>query len=123
METLMQTRQTMAPATPAQQNLYQVASTADGWERARLIACSIEQVSSNGFVIQPYGDVGKILADDAAELCGVPTRTLKRILRAWNLAAIAGHCESSGALRPEDSPSAVLPDNELWNTYWNLSAT
>lgn len=122
METLTRNRQALTPASPAQRNLSMFFTEQDNWSRARLVACSVEKTSSNGVVIRPYGDVGKVMIDDTAELTGVPSWDLKRHLKAWNLAAIAGLCESSGGLHPEDGLSARLPEEETWDMYWNQAA-
>lgn len=122
MEALTQRAGAHRTATPAQQNLYHFHNPEmTEQERARLVACSVEKATREGIVIRPYGPVGKLMVDDAAELSGIPSATLKRYLKAWNLAAIAGYCESSGALRPEDGQTARLPSHEAWDTYWNLS--
>lgn len=122
METLTQNRQALTPASPAERNLSSFFSEQDNWSRARLVACSVEQISRDGFVIRPFGDVGKVMVNDAAELIGVPSWDLKRHLKAWNLAAIAGLCESSGGLRPEDGPEAQMPEDDYWMMYWNQAA-
>lgn len=109
-------------ATPAQKNLLAATNLSEGWERTRYVASSVEQTNRDGIRIQPFGPAGKLLIDDAAELIGVPTPTIKRELKAWNLAAIAGLCVSSGGLTPEAGQTASLPEADLWNMYWNQAA-
>lgn len=121
MKTISQGAQQAISSTTAQQNLHQTHTAATEWERARLIACSAEKASSQGVVIRPLGDVGKIMTREAAELTGAPVKTIERYMRTWNLAAMSGHCDSSGALRPEDGLTARLPDEDTWNTYWKQS--
>lgn len=106
--------------TTAQKNLVTAGST-DRWERARLVACSIEKKTREGVVIQPYGPVGKMMIEEAAEFILIPMPTLSQYLKAWNLAAIAGLCTSSGGLRPEDGLTARLPDRPF-DGYWNNAA-
>lgn len=118
MKTLLQSAQQAVAGTQAQQNIT-AASSVEQWERARLVACSIEKTSSSGFIIRPFGDAGKVMVNDAAELAGVPAPIHKHYLRAWNLAAIAGLCVSSGELTPEAGQTASLPEEDLWDMYWN----
>lgn len=122
MRTISQGARQAISSTTAQQNLHQTHTAATEWERARLIACSVEKASSQGVVIRPLGDVGKIMTHEAAELTGAPIKTIERYLKAWNLAAMNSHCDSSGALRPVDGQTARLPDKDTWNMYWGQSA-
>lgn len=107
-------------STAAQKNLI-TAGGVDGWERARLVACSVEKKTREGVVIRPYGPVGKMMIEEAAEFILIPVPILGQYLRAWNLAAIAGLCTSSGGLRPEDGLTARLP-NRPFDGYWNNAA-
>ncbi|MCU4296460.1 hypothetical protein D3I60_05090 [Brevibacterium permense] len=112
MKTMTQAMHGAPSTTTAQRNLFAFHAEQDEWRRARLVACSVEQMSSNGVVIRPYGDVGKIMIEQASELIGVPTKALRDYLQKWNHAAITGRCTSSGGLTPEDGLTARLPGEE-----------
>lgn len=122
MKTISQGARQAISSTTAQQNLHQTHATATEWERARLIACSVEKASSQGVVIRPFGDVGKVMTHEAAEHAGATVGMIERYLKTWNLAAMNGHCDSSGALRPEDGQTARLPEEDTWSMYWKQSA-
>lgn len=123
MEALTQRAGALTVAPLAHQNLYQFHNPEmTERERARIIACSVEKATREGIVIRPFGEVGKLMVDEAAELIGVPSAILKRYLRAWNLAAIAGLCTSSGGLVPEDGQTVRLPEHEAWEAYWRQAA-